>query len=145
MSVDIIQGLIRDVPDFPKPGILFKDLCPVFQDPEGLRASIDLFVDHWRGQGIERLVAIESRGFLFGAPVAHGLGIGCGLVRKAGKLPYKTRSRSYALEYGEATVEAHIDMVQPGQRVAVIDDLLATGGDRKGRNRASSGAWGGRR
>ena len=128
MTIDIISSLIRDVPDFPKPGILFKDITPVLQDPVGLKASVDLFVDRWRDMDIHKIIGIESRGFLLGAPVAYQLGIGCGLVRKAGKLPYDCIQRSYDLEYGSATLEAHTDVVQPGERVVVSDDLLATGG-----------------
>ncbi len=128
MPVDRISSLIRDVPDFPKPGILFKDITPVLQDPAGLKASVDLFVEHWRDMGIDKVIGIESRGFLLGAPVAYQLGLGCGLVRKAGKLPYERIQRSYDLEYGSATLEAHTDVVRPGERVVVADDLLATGG-----------------
>ncbi len=128
MSVDLISSLIRDVPDFPKPGILFKDITPVLQDSAGLKASVDLFVQRWQDQGIEKIVGIESRGFLLGAPVAYQMGVGCGLVRKAGKLPYERIQRSYDLEYGSATLEAHTDLVRPGERIVVIDDLLATGG-----------------
>jgi adenine phosphoribosyltransferase len=128
MSVETIRALIRDIPDFPKPGIVFKDITPIFQDGAGLAAAIDLFVDRWKDQGIERVVGIESRGFLLCAPIAARLGIGCGMVRKKGKLPWTTIERSYDLEYGSATVEAHIDMVAAGSKVAVVDDLLATGG-----------------
>lgn len=128
MSLSLIQQKIRDVPDFPKPGILFKDITPVLQDAEALRASVELFADRWRALRIDRVVAVESRGFLFGAPAAVALGIGLGVVRKAGKLPYRSIRRSYKLEYGEATLEAHIDTVEPGQRVVIVDDLLATGG-----------------
>ncbi len=128
MSVELIQSLIRDIPDFPKPGIVFKDITPIFQDGPGLQAVIELFVERWKDAGIQRVVGIESRGFLLCAAVAARLGVGCGLVRKKGKLPWTTIERSYDLEYGSATVEAHIDMVEPGMKVAVIDDLLATGG-----------------
>ena len=128
MSIELIQSLIRDIPDFPKPGIVFKDITPIFEDGPGLQAVIDLFVDRWKDQGIERVVGIESRGFLLCSAVAARLGVGCGLVRKKGKLPWKTIERSYDLEYGSATVEAHIDMVGEGMKVAGIDDLLATGG-----------------
>ena len=128
MSIDLIRSLIRDVPDFPKPGILFKDITPVLQSPEGLKAVTDLFVERWRDAEIDRIVGIESRGFLFGAPVAVALGMGMSLVRKKGKLPYERISRSYDLEYGSATLEAHIDAVSPGDRVVIVDDLLATGG-----------------
>ncbi len=128
MSVDLIRSLIRDVPDFPKPGIVFKDITPIFQSPEGLRAAVDCFVQRWSDLEVDLIVGIESRGFLLGAPVAHQLGLGCGVVRKKGKLPGATIERSYDLEYGSATLEAHTDLVKAGQRVVVLDDLLATGG-----------------
>ncbi|MBN92944.1 MAG: adenine phosphoribosyltransferase [Deltaproteobacteria bacterium] len=128
MSIDTIQKLIRDVPDFPKPGILFKDITPVLQDADGLRAMVEIFVGRWRDMGIEKVVGIESRGFLIGAPVAVELGLGLGLVRKAGKLPFERIQRSYDLEYGSATLEAQVDLVRKGERVVVVDDLLATGG-----------------
>ncbi|MBJ94157.1 MAG: adenine phosphoribosyltransferase [Rickettsiales bacterium] len=128
MSVELISSLIRDVPDFPKPGILFKDITPVLQDGAGLKASVDLFVERWQGKQVDKIVGIESRGFLIGAPVAYQLGLGCGLVRKAGKLPYQRIQRSYDLEYGSATLEAHVDLVRQGEKVVVVDDLLATGG-----------------
>jgi adenine phosphoribosyltransferase len=128
MSIETIRSLIRDIPDFPKPGILFKDITPIFQDPVGLRATVDLFVERFEDMKIDKIIGIESRGFLLGAPIAYQMGVGCGLVRKKGKLPWTTIERSYALEYGEATLEAHIDLVAPGDRVVVVDDLLATGG-----------------
>jgi adenine phosphoribosyltransferase len=128
MSAQLISSLIRDVPDFPEPGILFKDITPVLQDAAGLKASVDVLVERWRDKRIDKIIGIESRGFLLGAPVAYQLGLGCGLVRKAGKLPYKCVQRSYDLEYGSATLEAHTDVVTPGERVVVADDLLATGG-----------------
>ena len=131
MRTQYIESLIRDVPDFPKPGILFKDITPIFQDARGLKESVDLFVDRWRDMGIDQVVGIESRGFLLGGPVAYQLGIGLSLVRKVGKLPYTTIQRSYDLEYGSATLEAHVDAVRPGQRVVLLDDLLATGGTMK--------------
>ncbi len=128
MPLTLIKSLIRDVPDFPKPGIMFKDITPVLQSPAGLAAATGIFVDHWRDAGIDKIVGIESRGFLLGAPVAVGLGMGLSLVRKAGKLPYERISRSYDLEYGSATLEAHVDAISSGDRVVIVDDLLATGG-----------------
>jgi adenine phosphoribosyltransferase len=128
MSAELISSLIRDVPDFPQPGILFKDITPVLQDAAGLKASVDVLVERWRDMRIDKIIGIESRGFLLGAPVAYQLGLGCGLVRKAGKLPYECVQRSYDLEYGSATLEAHTDVVTKGERVVVADDLLATGG-----------------
>ncbi|MCP4871278.1 MAG: adenine phosphoribosyltransferase [Proteobacteria bacterium] len=128
MSTDYILSLVRDVPDFPKPGIVFKDITPIFQDPRGLKETMALFEQRLRDKAIDLIIGVESRGFLFGAPVAIELGLGLGLVRKKGKLPYATIERSYELEYGTATLEAHTDMVTPGQRVVILDDLLATGG-----------------
>ena len=128
MSIEAITALIRDVPDFPKEGIVFKDITPIFQSPEGLKATVDLFVERLAQSNVDKVIGIESRGFLLGAPVAYQLGVGCGLVRKKGKLPWTTIERSYELEYGQATLEAHVDLVQPGDRVVVLDDLLATGG-----------------
>jgi adenine phosphoribosyltransferase len=125
---DRMKQLILDVPDFPKPGIVFKDLTPVFLDPAASKALIDHLADRYRGQQIEAIAAIESRGFLIGAPLALALGVGLVLVRKPGKLPRPTLRRSYALEYGNDTLEMHKDAVRPGGRVVVIDDLLATGG-----------------
>ncbi len=123
-----LKGIIRDVPDFPKPGILFKDIAPVLQSGEALRRVIDHLADHYRDQQIDRIVGIESRGFIFGTPLAYALGTGIALVRKPGKLPWKTASVSYALEYGTDTLQIHTDAVEPGQRVLIVDDLLATGG-----------------
>jgi len=126
--VEDLRARIRDVPDFPLPGILFRDITPLLQHPASFKACVDLFVDHFKGAGIEVFAGIESRGFLFAAPVALALGAGFVPVRKAGKLPAAKLRRTYALEYGEATIELHRDAVRPGQRVALVDDLLATGG-----------------
>jgi adenine phosphoribosyltransferase len=123
-----LRSKVRDVPDFPVQGILFKDITPVFQDPAAFRSAVDLFVDHFRGQDVEVFAGVESRGFLFAAPVALALGAAFVPVRKAGKLPAAKVQRTYALEYGEATIEMHRDAVRAGQRVALVDDLLATGG-----------------
>jgi adenine phosphoribosyltransferase len=123
-----LRARIRDVPDFPVPGILFRDITPIFQDPQAFQACVDLFVQHLRGRDIEVCAGIESRGFVFGAPVALALGAAFVPVRKAGKLPAAKVRRTYSLEYGDATIELHRDAIRPGQRVAVIDDLLATGG-----------------
>lgn len=125
---EAVRARIRDVPDFPKPGIVFKDVTPVLEDAALFRALVDELARPWLGGGIAKVVAVESRGFVFGGPVALALGAGLVLVRKAGKLPAKTRSAAYALEYGEAVVEMHVDAVKPGERVLVVDDLLATGG-----------------
>jgi adenine phosphoribosyltransferase len=120
--------LIRDVPDFPQPGILFKDITPVLADAEALREIIGAMKETIQGYAPDLIVGIESRGFIFGVPIAHDLGLGFAPVRKLGKLPYRTIRQEYALEYGTNTVEMHIDAVKPGQRVVIVDDLLATGG-----------------
>ena len=127
-SLDEARSLIRDVPDFPQPGILFKDITPVLSDAKALQAVLDAMEERLRGRGFDRVVAIESRGFVFGAALADRLEIGFSPVRKLGKLPYKTDRVEYALEYGKGVLEAHVDAVHPGERVAVVDDLLATGG-----------------
>ena len=127
-SIERLHGAVRNVPDFPKPGILFKDITPILADPELFRLSIGLFVDACRGKQIEKVVGIDARGFLFGAAVAYKLGLGCIPIRKKGKLPYRTVGSSYQLEYGDAEVEMHIDAINHGERVVLIDDLLATGG-----------------
>jgi adenine phosphoribosyltransferase len=120
--------LIRDVPDFPKPGILFKDITPVLENGEAFREVIDLLTADAESQGAETIVGIESRGFMFGAPIAYNLGLPFVVARKLGKLPYDRISEEYALEYGTNTVEMHIDSVKKGQKAYIVDDLLATGG-----------------
>jgi adenine phosphoribosyltransferase len=127
-NLEQARALIRDVPDFPHPGILFKDLTPMLGDPAAFRSVIDEMAGRIRGRGYQRIVAIESRGFLFGAALADRLSLGLAPVRKLGKLPYKTDRVEYALEYGTGTLEAHIDAVKPGEKVVIVDDLLATGG-----------------
>ncbi|HEX2078645.1 MAG TPA: adenine phosphoribosyltransferase [Longimicrobium sp.] len=123
-----LKALIRDVPDFPLPGILFRDVTPLLRDPGGLKQVVDAFADRYRGRGIQVVAGIESRGFLFGAPLALALGVGFVPIRKLGKLPAEKISREYALEYGTNALEMHRDAVEPGERVLLIDDLLATGG-----------------
>ncbi len=123
-----LRSLIREVPDFPKPGILFRDVTPLLADPRGLRGAVEAIAEPFRSAGVERVLGIESRGFLLGAPVAILLGAGLVIVRKPGKLPWQTVSASYDLEYGSDTVEMHVDAVAPGQRVLIVDDLIATGG-----------------
>lgn len=123
-----IKASIRDIPDFPKEGIIFKDITPFLNDPELFREVIDHLVERYTGRDIDHIVAIESRGFLFGAPLAYAMGVGLSLVRKPGKLPHDTHSVDYALEYGTDCVEMHIDGVDDASRVLVIDDILATGG-----------------
>ncbi len=120
--------LIRDVPDFPQPGIVFKDITPVLADPAAFAEVIGALTEDIKRLKPDIVVGIESRGFIFGAPVAHELGVGFVPFRKAGKLPYETVSQEYLLEYGSATVEAHVDAIKPGQRVVIVDDVLATGG-----------------
>jgi len=122
-----LKGMIRDIPDFPKPGIVYKDITPILSDGAALRYVIDSFADRYRGR-IDAVAGIESRGFILGAPVAYALGVGLAVIRKAGKLPHETHSVSYELEYGEDTLEVHTDAIHPGSRVALLDDLLATGG-----------------
>ena len=121
-------ALIRDVPDFPKPGITFKDITPLLADPVAFAEVVDRLAEPFVGRGITKVVGIEARGFVVAAPVAHRLGAGFVPVRKPGKLPWETRAVSYELEYGEETLEMHTDALAPGERVLVIDDVLATGG-----------------
>ncbi len=121
-------SLIRDVPDFPKPGILFKDITPVLADGDALSEVIGALTRAAGRLSPDVIAGVESRGFLFGAPIAHAMNLGLVPVRKAGKLPAKTVQVEYALEYGTATVEMHEDSISPGQRVVIVDDLLATGG-----------------
>ncbi|MEM7809835.1 MAG: adenine phosphoribosyltransferase [Planctomycetota bacterium] len=123
-----LKSLIQDVPDFPEPGILFRDITPLLADPAGLALSIELMANPFRGQGIDLVIGAESRGFIFGTAVACCLSAGFGLVRKPGKLPREKRSRDYALEYGTNTLEMHAGDVKPGQKVLICDDVLATGG-----------------
>jgi adenine phosphoribosyltransferase len=128
MSAEAVRNAIRDIPDFPKPGIVFKDITPVLGDPALFRACIDLFVDRIAGKGITKLAAIDARGFLFAGAVADRMDLGLVPIRKKGKLPYKTFERTYELEYGSATLAIHQDAFRKGERIALIDDLLATGG-----------------
>ena len=123
-----IKGLIRSISDFPKPGIVFRDITTILKDHGGLEACVDQIVEHFAGRGIEMVVGVEARGFIFGPAVALKLGAGFAPVRKPGKLPAETIKESYELEYGTDEIEIHKDAVQPGQKVLLIDDLLATGG-----------------
>lgn len=127
-NLDRLRAAIRDVPDFPKKGIVFKDITPVLGDAELLRIVLDAFVEATEPLNVTKVVGIESRGFIFGTPLAAALGVGFVPVRKKGKLPWNCEAVSYALEYGEATIEIHRDAIYPGEKVVVIDDLLATGG-----------------
>lgn len=119
---------IRDVADFPKPGIIFKDITPLLGDPAAFRQAVDQLAEPFRGAGVELVVAAEARGFIFGGAVACELGAGFVPVRKPGKLPHETAEETYELEYGTDALEIHTDAVRPGQRVLLLDDLLATGG-----------------
>jgi len=123
-----LETLIRDVPNFPKQGIIFKDITTLLKVPEAFRFAIDAMTEHYRPYQVDVVVAIESRGFIFGAPVAYNLNAAFVPVRKLGKLPAPSLSLEYHLEYGTATLEIHKDAITPGQRVLVVDDLLATGG-----------------
>ena len=127
-TVEKLRAAVRDVPDFPKKGIVFKDITPVLNDPILFRESIDLFLERCRGKNLDKVVGIDARGFLFGSAVAYELGLGFVPIRKRGKLPYRTDTAKYSLEYGEAEVEMHTDAVKEGERVVLVDDLLATGG-----------------
>jgi adenine phosphoribosyltransferase len=127
LSLDL-RRYVRDIPDFPKPGILFRDVTPLLADAKALPAAVEALAAPFRNERIDQVLGIESRGFVLGAPVAIALGCGFTLVRKKGKLPYTTRSVTYDLEYGTDTVEMHTDAVKQGQRVLVVDDLIATGG-----------------
>jgi len=119
---------IRDIPDFPKPGIIFKDITPLLNNPEAFKASIEQLASRYAGTRIDKIVGIEARGFIFAGALAYRLGTGMVPVRKKGKLPYKTLSETYELEYGTDTMEMHEDAIKPGDHVLVLDDLIATGG-----------------
>lgn len=123
-----LASTIRSVPDFPVKGILFYDITTLLKDPEALKASVDELAAAYKDKDIDVVVGMESRGFIFGMPVAYNLGTGFVPIRKPGKLPAETISESYALEYGTNTLQIHLDGITPGQRVLVVDDLLATGG-----------------
>jgi adenine phosphoribosyltransferase len=128
VDIEQIQALIRDVQDFPEPGIVFKDITPVLADPIAFSTIVDLIVVHFGRGNVDKVVGIEARGFILAAPVAYHFGAGLVPVRKKGKLPHETLDAEYALEYGTATLEIHKDAVQPGERVLIVDDVLATGG-----------------
>jgi adenine phosphoribosyltransferase len=132
MSAEELRARIREIPDFPKPGILFYDITTLLKDPVAYRESIDLMLEPWRNDKVDLVVGMESRGFIFSAPMAYLLNAGLVPVRKLGKLPAETITVEYALEYGSNTLEIHRDAIQPGQRVLVVDDLLATGGTVRG-------------
>ena len=123
-----IDQVIRDIPDFPKKGIIFKDITPILKDPKLSKEIVEAFKQAFNDTKIDAIIGVESRGFLYGMPIAHALDIPFITVRKAGKLPYKTIQYSYDLEYGSAKMEMHVDAIQPGWNVMIHDDLLATGG-----------------
>lgn len=127
-TVSRLYNAIRDVPDFPKAGIVFKDITPLLLDAELFGSAVDMICDEHRDRRVEKVVAIESRGFLLGAPVALRLGVGLALARKEGKLPWRRHRVEYELEYGSDVIELHEDGIRPGERVLVVDDVLATGG-----------------
>src|ERR1700722_8616847 len=127
MTNDELKALIRDIPDFPQPGILFRDITPVIADAQALADVVDRIAEPWLGK-IDMIVGIESRGFIIGAPVAYRLGVGLTIARKPGKLPFRTITESYELEYGSAALQIHEDGMMGKRRVLIVDDLLATGG-----------------
>ena len=128
VNLEQLKSAIRDIPDFPRPGIIFKDITPILGNGQLFQRVIDHLADEAQKANPSKVVGIDARGFLFGAAVAYKLGLGCVPVRKKGKLPYKTIGSSYQLEYGDAEVEMHIDAIAEGERVVLVDDLLATGG-----------------
>lgn len=130
MKIDL-EKYIRNVPDFPKKGIQFKDITPLCNAHEALKESIDIIVKHFKNKGINKVAAIEARGYVFGGAIAYLLGTGFVLIRKPGKLPYETIKETYDLEYGQDIIEMHIDAIEEGEKVLIFDDLLATGGTAK--------------
>jgi adenine phosphoribosyltransferase len=129
--IERLKALIRDIPDFPKKGIMFRDITPLLASAPGLGLAVELLANPFRGKNVDLVIGAESRGFIFGTAVACCLSAGFGLVRKPGKLPYQKISMSYDLEYGKDTLEMHADAIVKGQRVLIVDDLLATGGTMK--------------
>jgi len=127
-TIEKIKAIIRDVPDFPKKGIMFKDITPLLADHAAFTETIKCIADKYKGKGITKVLGIEARGFILAAPIAMAIGAGIVPVRKKGKLPYKTVSATYALEYGEDTLQMHEDAVRKGEKVLIVDDVLATGG-----------------
>ena len=127
-DIETLKSVIRDIPDFPKEGIVFKDITPLLANADALKKTIDILKDRYAGKDITAVVGIEARGFIFASALAYALGAGTVLVRKPGKLPYKTFRQAYTLEYGTDAVEIHQDAFQPGQKIVILDDVLATGG-----------------
>jgi adenine phosphoribosyltransferase len=132
MSAEALRAKIREIPDFPKPGILFYDITTLLKDADAFKHAIDLMLEPFKDDRVDIVVGMESRGFIFSAPMAYQLGAGLVPVRKLGKLPSETLTVEYALEYGSNTLEIHRDAITPGQRVLIVDDLLATGGTVRG-------------
>ena len=126
--MESVKQIIRDVPDFPKEGIIFKDITPLLGDPEAFQKTINSLKDRYANKSVDAVVGVEARGFIFASALAYALGTGVVMVRKPGKLPYKTFQETYSLEYGSDTVEIHQDALRSGQNIIVIDDVLATGG-----------------
>ncbi|KLV04308.1 MULTISPECIES: adenine phosphoribosyltransferase [Photobacterium] len=124
----LIKNSIKSIPDYPKPGILFRDVTSLMEDPEAYRATMQVLIDQYKDKGITKVIGTEARGFLFGAPLALELGVGFVPVRKPGKLPREVIGESYELEYGQDTLEIHVDAIREGDKVLLVDDLLATGG-----------------
>ncbi len=127
-TIEEVRALIRDVPDFPQPGVVFKDITPLLADENAFSSVIDLIVVHYGRGNIDKVVGIEARGFILASPVAYHFGAGFVPVRKSGKLPWDSEREEYALEYGTATLEIHRDAISPGERVVIVDDVLSTGG-----------------
>jgi adenine phosphoribosyltransferase len=141
-TLDRVKSLIRDVPDFPQPGIVFKDITPLLADENAFSSVIDLIVVHYGRGNIDKVVGIEARGFILASPVAYHFGAGFVPVRKEGKLPWDSEKEEYALEYGTATLEIHKDAIRPGERVLIVDDVLATGGTARATARLVEGLGG---
>ena len=125
---DRLAALVRDIPDFPRPGVTFKDITPLLADADGFRSAVDGIADRFDGAGIDRVLGVEARGFILAAPIAYRFGAGFTPVRKAGKLPWQVEAEEYELEYGTDLLEIHRDAIEPGERILVVDDVLATGG-----------------
>ena len=128
MNTDKLKAAIRDVPDFPKPGIIFKDITPILGNPDLFRLAVDALAERHAGKGIKKVAVIDARGFIFGSALAYKIGAGVVPIRKKGKLPYKTYDETCTLEYGTAELSVHVDAFQKGEPVVLVDDLLATGG-----------------
>jgi len=128
MNIEKIKSAIRNIPDFPQKGVIFRDITPVLADPVLFKGTIDILAERHLKGGIDKVAAVDARGFIFGAAVALKLGSGFIPVRKKGKLPYKTIEESYDLEYGSAAISMHVDAIKPGEKILIVDDLLATGG-----------------